>query len=308
MTIQSLTYEGAYFASVIIAVHDDWLPLLGCLEALSAQTDAPPFEIIIVNDGSTEDAPVSFKTPGSIPLKIVSQAHSGISAARNKGIRNSAGTILVFMDADCVPRKDCLASLASFIADSPHDNCFQLHLEGDTSTLAGRIEELRFIATQRFRLQASGHISYLNTSAFAIRSSSIDTSQGLFDERVLRAEDTLLLADLARQLQLPLFVPSATVRHVVNLSAGQMLLKTARSAFEEATAYAIIVNQQMNVRASLCERLHLLGSIWNISKNESIGRKACLLLIVRQSVRFVVLSICRILPGLAVRPSRPEHS
>jgi glycosyltransferase involved in cell wall biosynthesis len=308
MTEEYPNHQSKCFASVVIAVHNDWEPLARCLPSLSEQSDAPPFEVIILDDGSTERGPASIKWTSSNPLKILSYPHSGISAARNRGIRNSAGEILVFVDADCIPHVDCLAALASCIAESPRDNYFQLHIAGELSTLAGRAEELRLIAIQDFLLQPDGHIRYLNTSGFAIRRSCIDIEKGLFDERVQRGEDTLLLANLIQRNQLPFFVPSAIVRHAVDLSVLQCLLKTARSAFMQAATYAIIAGKKVNVRVSHRERIQVARSIWCISKSKSIGRRAWLLLVVRQTLRFVILAVCGILRSVTPSPICLERS
>jgi glycosyltransferase involved in cell wall biosynthesis len=287
-----------HFASVIIAVYNDWPPLARCLQSLAEQTKAPSFEVIVVDDGSTKNAPASIlEWTGGYPWKIVRQPHLGTAAARNQGIRHSAGEILLFIDADSIPQNDCLAALAQHIAASPARNYFQLCLAGIRSTLAGRAEDLRLIATQDFLLQPDGSIPYLNTAGFAVRRSCVDAEKGLFDERALRAEDTLLLANLKRSNQLPLFVPSAVVRHATDLSVPECLRKAVRSALLEARTHAIIATLGVDVLMNHRKRFGMLRSIWRISKTKSIGRGACILLVARQILRLVTLTVCRILPG-----------
>ena len=152
------------FASIVIAVYNDWLPLAQCLQSLAEQTKAPSFEVIVVDDGSTTTAPASI-LEWCYPFKVVQQPHLGTAAARNQGIRHSEGEILVFTDADCVLQDDCLAALGKRIADSRSCNYFQLCLAGVRSTLAGRAEDLRLIATQDFLLQPDGSIRYLKLLA-----------------------------------------------------------------------------------------------------------------------------------------------
>lgn len=294
--------QSKLFASVIIAVYNDWRPLARCLQALAAQTDASRFEIVVVDDGSTDPAPAWVRDwHGPHVFKLVSQSHSGTAAARNQGIRDSSGELLVFIDADCLPESDCLAALASCVAVSPGCNYFQLHLAGEPSNLAGRAEELRLIVTQDFLLQPDGRIRYLNTAGFAIRRSAVDTGKGLFYERVQRGEDTLLLANLLQRNQLPLFVPSAVIRHTIDLGVLQCLWKDVRSALAEAKTQAIIATKGVSVRVSHLERFEMLRAIWCVSKSKTIGRAACLLLIARQAIRFVILAVCEVLPGSRLR-------
>ena len=47
-------------------------------------------------------------------------------------------------------------------------------------------------------LQPDGRIRYLNTAGFAIRRTAVNVEEGLFDPVAIRAEDTLLLANLMK--------------------------------------------------------------------------------------------------------------
>ncbi len=156
--------------SIVIAVYNDWTPLNLCLQSLAQQTDAPSFEVVIADDGSTHVAPEFIRNASShYPLTIVRQLHKGISPARNFGIQNSRGSVVIFVDADCKLQNDCLAKLSSVMDEHPEHHYFQLRLIGDCSTLVGRAEELRLITIQKHMLQPDGHIRYLNTAGFAIR-------------------------------------------------------------------------------------------------------------------------------------------
>ena len=87
--------------SIIIAVYNDWIALNPCLRSLAQQMHGPDFEVIVVDDGSSDSAPeVIRQWVDRLPLSIVRQSHSGISVARNYGIRISRGAILLFVDAD----------------------------------------------------------------------------------------------------------------------------------------------------------------------------------------------------------------
>jgi len=271
--------------SIIIAVYNDWAVLEGCLQSLAQQANGLSFEVIIVDDGSTEPPPEFVRSSSSSYfLMLIPQPHSGIPAARNRGIRNSKGAVLLFVDADSRLQANCLAALASAINTSPPHNCFQLRLVGNCSNLVGRAEELRLITFQRHMLQPDGRIRYLNTAGFAIRRTRVNIEMGVFDPAALRAEDTLLLADLMQAGELPLFVPDASVEHYIPLSVVACFRKDIRSAYLERRTYNIIASKGVRIRLTNWERLQLITSMWTTARLPSIGRSAWFVLVARQAL------------------------
>lgn len=83
--------------SVIIPCYNQARYLAEAIESAFAQTHAR-HEVIVIDDGSQDDvAGVAARYPA---VKCVRQPNSGLSAARNTGIRESHGEYLVFLDAD----------------------------------------------------------------------------------------------------------------------------------------------------------------------------------------------------------------
>lgn len=76
--------------------------------------DFDNYEIIVVDDGSTDDSlDIAHKTLEStdIPHKIIHQRNGGVSVARNSGIEVSRGEYIVFVDGDDCILKNHLSSL-----------------------------------------------------------------------------------------------------------------------------------------------------------------------------------------------------
>jgi glycosyltransferase involved in cell wall biosynthesis len=275
--------------SIIIAVYNDWTALDLCLQSVSRQADRQSFEVIVVDDGSDSEAPTRIRQwVDRLPLIVVKQPHTGISTARNHGVRVSRGSTLLFIDADCRLQPNCLAALKSTMAALPTHSYFQLHLIGDRQGTVGRAEELRLISLQNHLLQPNGCIRYLNTAGFAIRRSHVDVERGLFDSSALRAEDTLLLANLIALGELPFFVPDAVVQHRVPLSLLQCFRKDIRSALLEGKTFDLIASRGIKVRMSNRERLGLLRSMWKTSRQPEIGRSAWFALTARQSLQRII--------------------
>ncbi len=83
--------------SVIIPCYNQAAYLGEALDSVASQ-DYPETEIVVINDGSTDDtAAVALAYSGVI---VITQENQGLSAARNRGIAESTGELLVFLDAD----------------------------------------------------------------------------------------------------------------------------------------------------------------------------------------------------------------
>jgi glycosyltransferase involved in cell wall biosynthesis len=86
--------------SVIIPVFNGETYIVEAIESVLNQT-YPSLELIVVDDGSTDDTQRILKDYHS-RLRCVSQQNSGVSAARNYGLRLARGEYIVFLDADDV--------------------------------------------------------------------------------------------------------------------------------------------------------------------------------------------------------------
>jgi glycosyltransferase involved in cell wall biosynthesis len=62
----------------------------------------PELEVIVVDDGSTDDGPERVRRIQDPRVRIVAQENRGVSAARNRGVRESRAGIVAFLDADDV--------------------------------------------------------------------------------------------------------------------------------------------------------------------------------------------------------------
>jgi len=91
--------------SVIIPNYNGSSTLGRCLEA-AFSSEYDNLEVIVTDDCSTDNSVEIIK---KFPCKLILlDKHSGASRARNAGAENSTGTILFFIDADCLIQKDTL--------------------------------------------------------------------------------------------------------------------------------------------------------------------------------------------------------
>ncbi|WP_097231356.1 glycosyltransferase [Streptomyces zhaozhouensis] len=101
--------------SVVVPAHNRPKELLRTLRSLTRQTlPTTDFEVIVVDDGSREDARAlvrkSAAALSSLNLQVVRNEKAvGASGARNQGARLAAAELLVFLDVDCLAHPDMLA-------------------------------------------------------------------------------------------------------------------------------------------------------------------------------------------------------
>ena len=108
--------------SVIIPLYNKAPYVKKALETVCAQTYRD-YEIIVINDGSTDNSAVVadeyLKATDGIDYQIISQQNAGVSAARNNGVAQASGDYIAFLDADDWWEPTYLEKMAQLIEDYP---------------------------------------------------------------------------------------------------------------------------------------------------------------------------------------------
>lgn len=108
---ESISENDGPVAAVIIPHYNDVARLRKCLAALTPQVDPVRVEIVVVDNGSTEDwRPLQADYPH---VRFVVERAKGAAPARNCGVAESTAPNLWFIDADCVPADDWVATALS---------------------------------------------------------------------------------------------------------------------------------------------------------------------------------------------------
>ncbi len=88
--------------SVIIPLYNKGPYIERALDSVMAQTYSN-FEVVVIDDGSTDEGPEIVKrylSDTNKKIRLIRQKNSGVSVARNLGIRESTGDLIAFLDAD----------------------------------------------------------------------------------------------------------------------------------------------------------------------------------------------------------------
>ncbi len=108
--------EAGPTVSVVIPAYNNARTILPLLDSVLAQT-ATPDEVLIVDDASTDQTPRLAATHALAPRIVTMERNSGPSAARNRGVREARGEVVLFLDSDVVVDNAAVARIKAAFSD-----------------------------------------------------------------------------------------------------------------------------------------------------------------------------------------------
>ena len=85
--------------SVVIPLYNKEKQIKRTIQSVLTQT-FQDFEIVIVNDGSTDNSTIEVEKIKDSRIRLIHQENAGVSAARNKGIEEAKYELIALLDAD----------------------------------------------------------------------------------------------------------------------------------------------------------------------------------------------------------------
>jgi glycosyltransferase involved in cell wall biosynthesis len=108
--------------SIIIPVYNVEEYLAECLNSVVNQT-YPHIEIIIVNDGSTDNSEdiINQYSQQDNRIIVIEQSNKGLSAARNSGLKIASGDYILFVDSDDYIKLNACEIIVKYLLEFPYD-------------------------------------------------------------------------------------------------------------------------------------------------------------------------------------------
>ncbi|MFQ6137149.1 MAG: glycosyltransferase [Candidatus Hydrothermarchaeales archaeon] len=201
--------------SIIVPVYNAEETVKGCLESLSNQDYDGEYEVILVDDGSTDKSRQMIeryaeKTQKQIAL--LTQEHKGPAAARNLGAGRARGDIILFTDSDCVADEDWIVEMIKPLEDEG-----VVGVQGRYKTKQHEIVArfAQYEIEERYeRMQKNEFIDFIGSYSAAYRR-DVFLGEGGFDESfpIASGEDPDLSFRLASKGYKMVFNPDAIVYH-----------------------------------------------------------------------------------------------
>jgi O-antigen biosynthesis protein len=216
--------------SVIVCTRNGGSTLGDCLSSLQRQQRVN-YEVLVIDDGSTDDVPQIAARHASV--RYHRQEHAGLSAARNLGMQLAAGELLVYTDDDCRPDEDWLWRIAAAFDDPQW-----VAAGGPNLPPAPRSEVERCVSAAPggpcHVLLSDEEAEHLPGCNLAIRKTALEEIGG-FDPVFRAAGDDVDVCWRLRETGGKLrFVPGAFVWHHRRLTLGAYLRQQRGYGFAEA--------------------------------------------------------------------------
>ena len=220
------------FISIIIPNRNSAATIARCLEAVFASRFNKSFEVIVVDDASSDN---SVEIIRRFPCRLIRLArHHGAAGARNAGAAHSRGELLFFTDADCLLREDTLAMA-----------CRALSARDPRAVAGGTYTPLPCDDSFFSRFQSAFiHYSetkraadpdYVATHALAIHAETFRRHGGFAEGFLPILEDVEFSHRLRRAGCRLVMDPAIQVRHIFNFT----LLRSLRNACVKAMYWAL---------------------------------------------------------------------
>lgn len=200
--------------SVVIPVRNARETIGKCLNSLAGQ-DRTDFEVIVLDDGSTDDTATLCEAYPDVTL--IRLNHEGPSRARNRGIGASRGALVAFTDSDCVAAPNWLTELEKGLVSLEVAGVGGDQKSPDDETDTGRLvqEFLKTIGfmTDYIKTDAAMKETDHNPSCNSLYRKSVLVEVRGFDEKLWPGEDVDLDVRIRRKGYKLMYNPAACVAH-----------------------------------------------------------------------------------------------
>ncbi|MCB8944129.1 MAG: sugar transferase [Ardenticatenaceae bacterium] len=201
--------------SIIIPAYNAGHTIEACIRALQQQETNETFEIIVVNDASTDNTVEVATAVGA--HQIISKGKLGKSGTRNAGAEAAQGSILLFTDADCEPLPDWIERMITPFRHDPDVIGVKGAYYSRQTELVARFTQVE-VEERYDRMRQLPTTNFIDTYAAAYKR-DIFLENGGFDTSLPEVEDQDFSFRLAAKGYKMVFVPEARVYHRHTVSA-----------------------------------------------------------------------------------------
>jgi glycosyltransferase involved in cell wall biosynthesis len=195
--------------SVIIPTFNRAWSVTNAIDSVLAQ-DYDAIEIIVIDDGSTDNTPDILGGYGN-KIRVLTQQNSGVSAARNLGIKQSQGEFIALLDSDDAWEPDKISCQIGFFKENP--DALICQTEEIWIRRGKRVNpKVKHKKPSGMIFEASLHLCLVSPSAVMIRKELFEL-KGYFNEGFPVCEDYDLWLRIAADHPIFLIDKPCTIKH-----------------------------------------------------------------------------------------------
>jgi len=290
--------------SIVVLTYNRAALLMQCLDSLLRNQEEPgaDYEVIVVDDGSTDDtrARTEARSAGEPRLRYAPQPHLGISAARNRGIREARAPLVAIVADDYILPSEYVRTVVEFFRDRPEARAVRFHVVAFGKDLSSRVSHFYYEISLLNRLQPEppGRTAWerfafyfrrlpppsteitcnhdLEAAGAAAYRRDVFDEVGFFDESLQRGEDTDMRMRLRERGIDLYYVPYVHIRHQYHRGCLDTMRKSFLSGLHHYGLYAKhAADCPWACRAG--SSLHFLArqflrGFWRARQSRSLGR------------------------------------
>lgn len=220
--------------SIVIPTYNRIERLKNCLHSLIEQNYCKDsYELLVVDDGS--DSPVEGIVKGFQRkfknIRYIYQKHKGVGAARNQGLLNSKGQIIIFVDDDYIVKQDFLEKIKKLFTIYPNIRIAHVKIITEPSMFVRRLAHFSYIVSMRSKLYSiNGNMitriftripkkdnmqiaNSLDIGAGCIIKRDVFQDVGLYDENFITGEDSDMFIRLSNAKIDTWYYPEVEITH-----------------------------------------------------------------------------------------------
>ncbi|MFA6268456.1 MAG: glycosyltransferase [archaeon] len=200
------------FASIIVPCYNCEKTIKACINSILEQKTKTDFEIILVDDGSTDKTANRINQTKSKKIQYIYQKNAGPAKARNAGTKKAKGEIYLFTDSDCIVESNWLKEMLAPFSDKKVA-AVQGAYKTKQKELLSRFSQIE-IEDRYEIMRVSKHLDWVGSYSAAYRADVYKQMKG-FDESFPKAsgEDPELSYKVAEAGWKIIFNPNAVVYH-----------------------------------------------------------------------------------------------
>ncbi len=241
------------------------------------------YEVIVVNDGSTDSSEQLVSNFVSNKVNLINQSNKGVSSARNLGIKEANGRWIAFLDSDDEWSKEHLSELKSLIDDFDNVNLVATksrethssHTASSTSSLfskphiSSKESKQELVDVLRFIIDKPG---FIHSSSVAIKKSALLELGGF--KNVKFGEDTELYCRVYLKYKCAVSYKETSLYHrgtggVMELNESSNNFKEIKNLFDVRYAAGVLSNKlsELSGKDKESAEYFINGSVYNCFKS-----------------------------------------